>query len=127
VTEGGRRLCALLKVFCWSGNFVEIDAKISQAPPAAPKNFENPIANDEILDLLHSATIPPELATTSTRTHAITVMTTDPIPFRFKAGGIMAAPAVHHHRNDTSKPNKAFKSKFASKGALKERAKGECP
>jgi hypothetical protein len=54
-------------------------------------------------------------------------MTTDPLPFRFKAGGNghnMAASAVHHHRNDTCKPNKPFKSKFASKGSLKDRDKG---
>jgi pre-rRNA-processing protein TSR1 len=35
------------------------------------------------------------------------------------------ATAVHHHRNVTSKANKPFKSKFASKGSLKDLAKGK--
>lgn len=32
----------------------------------------------------------------------------------------------HHHRSTTKVSHKAFKSKHATKGALKEQAKGGC-
>lgn len=51
------------------------------------------------------------------------------LPFRFKAGGggSMASAAVpqHHHRSTTKVSNRPFKSRFASKSALKDRAKGK--
>lgn len=56
------------------------------------------------------------------------------IPFRFKAGGTGTgtgtgnmAPVVshsHHHRSTTKQSKKNFKSRHASKGALKELSKG---
>src|ERR1700742_4664152 len=53
-------------------------------------------------------------------------------PFRFKAGGsgsnLTMAPIVssaHHHRSTTKVDHKPFKSRFASKSALKDRAKGK--
>lgn len=49
------------------------------------------------------------------------------LPYRFKAGGSgnMAPIATqHHHRSTTKQPQKAFKSRHASKGALKELSKG---
>lgn len=50
------------------------------------------------------------------------------IPFRFKAGGSgnmapVSAPQ-HHHRSTTKLNKKNFKSRHASKGALKELSKG---
>ncbi|CAL3973555.1 unnamed protein product, partial [Diplocarpon coronariae] len=48
------------------------------------------------------------------------------IPFRFKAGGNgNMAPSVdgHSHRSTTKGTQKAFKSRKATKGALKEIAK----
>lgn len=51
------------------------------------------------------------------------------IPFRFKAGGSgiahMAPSIEHHHRSTTKVSNKSFKSKHATKSALKDRAKGK--
>ena len=49
------------------------------------------------------------------------------IPFRFKAdGGTMASPAEpHRHRSTTKVSHKAFKSRHASKGAIKDQAKGK--
>jgi hypothetical protein len=53
------------------------------------------------------------------------------LPFRFKAGGTggtsnMASihAGVHHHRSTTKQIQKPFKSRFASKSALKDLAKG---
>jgi pre-rRNA-processing protein TSR1 len=49
------------------------------------------------------------------------------LPYRFKAGGSenMAPLATqHHHRSTTKQPQKSFKSRHASKGALKELSKG---
>ena len=50
------------------------------------------------------------------------------IPFRFKAGGpqVMAPinPPVHHHRSTTKADNKPFKSRYATKSARKDQAKG---
>jgi hypothetical protein len=58
-------------------------------------------------------------------THAVTVAS---LPFRFKAGGNgNMAPMVsqqHHHRSTTKQSQKSFKSRHASKGALKELSKG---
>lgn len=36
----------------------------------------------------------------------------------------MAPTQVHHHRSTTKSANKPYKTKHASKGALKEQAKG---
>lgn len=52
------------------------------------------------------------------------------IPFRFKAGGSGTAHMAHsnvqhHHRSTTKVSNKPFKSKHATKSALKDRAKGK--
>lgn len=49
------------------------------------------------------------------------------IPFRFKAGATanMAPMESHHHRSTTKKEKKGFKSRHATKGALKEQSKGE--
>ncbi|KAI1613315.1 pyruvate dehydrogenase E1 component subunit beta [Exophiala viscosa] len=54
------------------------------------------------------------------------------LAFRFKAGGseynATMAPtstSVHHHRSTTKTDHKPFKSKFASKSALKDKAKGK--
>jgi pre-rRNA-processing protein TSR1 len=52
------------------------------------------------------------------------------IPFRFKSGGSgnnMAPIAAqsHHHRSTTKKEKKGFKSRHATKGALKEQSKGK--
>jgi pre-rRNA-processing protein TSR1 len=54
------------------------------------------------------------------------------LPFRFKAGGDgqrranMAATATqHHHRSTTKTVNKSFKTRHASKSALKNQAKGK--
>jgi pre-rRNA-processing protein TSR1 len=50
------------------------------------------------------------------------------IPFRFKAGsgGNMAPMTTqqHHHRSTTKQSQKGFKTRHASKGALKELSKG---
>jgi hypothetical protein len=50
------------------------------------------------------------------------------IPFRFKAGGSSnMAPSVadnHHHRSTTKQHKKGFKSRHATKSALKEISKG---
>jgi hypothetical protein len=53
------------------------------------------------------------------------------LPFRFKAGGTggtsnMASihAGAHHHRSTTKQIQKPFKSRFASKSALKDLAKG---
>lgn len=51
------------------------------------------------------------------------------IPFRFKAGGdgrgsMPSTVTAHSHRSTTKSSNKAFKSRKATKGALKELAKG---
>jgi len=50
------------------------------------------------------------------------------LPFRFKAGGSenMAPLVQHHHRSTTKQPQKSFKSRHATKGALKELSKGMC-
>lgn len=52
--------------------------------------------------------------------------TLDSLPFRFKgSGGANMAPTqTHHHRSTTKKANKSYKSRHASKGALKEQDKG---
>ena len=53
------------------------------------------------------------------------------IPFRFKTGGsagTVMAPInsqVHHHRSTTKADHKPFKSRYATKSALKELAKGQ--
>src|ERR1700761_253378 len=54
------------------------------------------------------------------------------VPFRFKAGGTGSSAAAmapntsaHHHRNTTKVDHKPFKSRFASKSALRDRAKGK--
>ena len=52
------------------------------------------------------------------------------LTLRFKAGGsgyAAMAPTntAHHHRNTTKLDHKPFKSRFASKSALKDRAKGK--
>jgi pre-rRNA-processing protein TSR1 len=48
------------------------------------------------------------------------------LPFRFKAGGDGKMPsATHSHRPTTKVVHKAFKSKKATKGALRDQAKGE--
>ncbi|TKA56350.1 hypothetical protein B0A55_13332 [Friedmanniomyces simplex] len=49
------------------------------------------------------------------------------IPFRFKAGGSNAMTPIpdHHHRSTTKASNKPFKTRHASKSALKERSKGK--
>lgn len=56
------------------------------------------------------------------------------IPYRFKAGGsggtaTMAPiqPQVHHHRSTTKVDHKPYKPRFASKGDLKDQAKGTSP
>jgi hypothetical protein len=50
------------------------------------------------------------------------------LPFRFKAGGNMAPlTGQHHHRSTTKQPQKSFKSRHATKSALKERSKGMRP
>lgn len=49
------------------------------------------------------------------------------IPYRFKAGASgskMAPMDGHHHRSTTKVSHKPFKSRHASKGALKEKSKG---
>ncbi|KAF2872925.1 hypothetical protein BDV95DRAFT_490767 [Massariosphaeria phaeospora] len=56
------------------------------------------------------------------------------IPFRFKAGGnstgnspsnMAPLAAQHHHRSTTKQAQKTFKSRHATKSALKERSKGK--
>lgn len=48
------------------------------------------------------------------------------IPFRFKSGGNMAPiTGSHHHRSTTKQSQKSFKSRHATKGALKEQSKGK--
>lgn len=51
------------------------------------------------------------------------------LPFRFKAGGEAKMPGAvafgHSHRPTTKVSNKAFKSRKATKGALRNAAKGE--
>lgn len=66
------------------------------------------------LSRISSYLAPAELASTS-------------IPFRFKAGGgdTMVTPSEqHHHRSTTKVSHKAYKTRFTSKNALKEQAKG---
>lgn len=54
------------------------------------------------------------------------------LPFRFKSGGdgnssgsgSSMAPEQHHHRSTTKQAQKPFKSRHATKSALKERSKG---
>lgn len=49
------------------------------------------------------------------------------LPFRFKAGGNGTMPASvesHSHKSTTKVSHKPFKSRKATKGALKEIAKG---
>lgn len=47
------------------------------------------------------------------------------LPFRFKAGGNMAPiVAQHHHRSTVKQAQKPFKSRHATKSALKEASKG---
>ena len=53
------------------------------------------------------------------------------LAFRFKAGGSGGNPSmaptmtsVHHHRSTTKQEHKPFKSRHASKSALKDAAKG---
>ena len=60
-----------------------------------------------------------------------TILLDMPLPFRLKAGGsrrndTMApiSTSVHHHRSTTKIDHKPFKSRFASKSALKDKAKG---
>jgi pre-rRNA-processing protein TSR1 len=48
---------------------------------------------------------------------------TSNLPFRFQAGST-PLPAAHHHRSTTKVSNRPFKSRHATKGALKEKAKG---
>lgn len=58
-----------------------------------------------------------------------TVFTLASLPFRFKGSdGPSMAPTqtVHHHRSTTKKANKSYKTRHASKGALKEQDKGTC-
>jgi hypothetical protein len=43
------------------------------------------------------------------------------VPFRFKAG---EAAAAHHHRSTTKSSQKPFKSRHATKGAIKDTLKG---
>jgi len=46
------------------------------------------------------------------------------VPFRFKAGTTAMTPSSdHHHRSTTKASNKPFKTRHASKSALKERSK----
>ncbi|KAK5116375.1 hypothetical protein LTR62_007922 [Meristemomyces frigidus] len=55
-------------------------------------------------------------------------LATNSIPFRFKAGGNgnnMVPTTDHHHRSTTKSSNKPFKTKHATKSALKERSKGK--
>ncbi|KAK1083064.1 ribosome biogenesis protein tsr1, partial [Friedmanniomyces endolithicus] len=48
------------------------------------------------------------------------------VPFRFKAGTTAMTPSSdHHHRSTTKASNKPFKTRHASKSALKERSKGK--
>lgn len=50
------------------------------------------------------------------------------LPFRFRAGGdTPMAPITsdHHHRSTTKPSNKAFKTRHASKSAIKDRTKGK--
>ena len=51
------------------------------------------------------------------------------LPFRTRGGEPVQtqkmASAVHHHRSTTKVDHKSFKTKFASKGALKDAAKGK--
>lgn len=52
------------------------------------------------------------------------------IPFRFKAGGngsgsMPSSVTAHSHRSTTKVSNKPFKSRKATKGALKELSKGK--
>ncbi|KAK1821861.1 ribosome biogenesis protein tsr1 [Friedmanniomyces endolithicus] len=48
------------------------------------------------------------------------------VPFRFKAGTTAMTPSSdHHHRSATKASNKPFKTRHASKSALKERSKGK--
>jgi hypothetical protein len=51
----------------------------------------------------------------------------DSLPFRFKGSSANMAPTqtVHHHRNTTKVSHKPFKSKHASKSALKDQQKGQ--
>lgn len=50
------------------------------------------------------------------------------IPYRFKSGGTtVTAMEGHHHRSTTKVPHKPFKSKFASKGSIKDLSKGNDP
>lgn len=49
------------------------------------------------------------------------------LPFRFKAGGDSKMPSAvmnHSHRATTKVNNKAFKSRKATKGSLRDQAKG---
>ena len=50
----------------------------------------------------------------------------DSLPFRFKGSSANMAPTqtMHHHRSTTKVSHKPFKSKHASKSALKDQAKG---
>lgn len=62
---------------------------------------------------------------TDTKLASPTVLKLAAIPFRFKAGGGMAPMAEqHHHRSTTKVYHKPFKSKHATKGAIKDLAKG---
>ncbi|KAK5712713.1 ribosome biogenesis protein tsr1 [Elasticomyces elasticus] len=48
------------------------------------------------------------------------------VPFRFKAGPSAMTPvADHHHRSTTKSSNKSFKTRHATKSALKEKSKGK--
>jgi len=51
------------------------------------------------------------------------------LPFRFKAGGDAKMPGAvatgHSHRPTTKATNKGFKSRKATKGAIRDAAKGE--
>ena len=54
------------------------------------------------------------------------------LPYRFQAGGSGGMPdsgsSGFHHRSTTKNEHKPFKSRFTSKGALKDKAKGSvCP
>jgi pre-rRNA-processing protein TSR1 len=103
-----------------------------KAPPISQKIF---------LRKIQKFLTPPSLLCLSTATqclprdHVFAVpnqrrrLVTMSLPFRTKggdSGGTMTmAAAVHHHRSTTKADHKPFKTKFASKGALKDAAKGK--
>lgn len=91
------------------------------------------LASSNIFRTAHQGifTVLLETASPSSRPFPILATLASTLPFRFKAGGhsnnmgAPSAPETHHHRSTTKSANKAFKTRHASKSALKERSKGK--